>query len=137
MVLKATETLEGPQVCMGTVKKVVTKRIVPRGKSQEEGFNICEFEFTDIHGPIRNIIGSRTLTVGLACDALNHQTKLGILARDLLDWDGETDLDEGGFVGAEMQFLVKSEETVDGVFWNIDRNSLGPNGHLDDYVTKE
>lgn len=133
MALKATEALEGPQVCTGTVKKVVApKFIVPRGKSEEEGFNICEFEFTDIHGPIRDVIGSRSLTVGLACDALNHQTKLGILARDLLNWDGESELDESKFIGAEMQFLVECDETPDGVFWNINRNSLGPIGHLDD-----
>jgi hypothetical protein len=130
--LSATAALEGPQVTIGTVKEAKVKSITPRGKGPEDSFNILEFEFTSLEGPIRDILGSRSLTVGLVCDALNHQTALGILARDVLEWDGETELDTDDFIGADLQFLVEYEETTEAGFWNIDRKSLGPVGHLND-----
>jgi hypothetical protein len=130
--LQATEVLEGPQVTRGTVKGVEVKRITPIGKSEEDSFNILEFEFTNLEGPIRDVLGSRNLTVGLACDALNHQTALGILARDTFGWDGVSELDPEDFVGSELEFFVVFEETPKGSFWNIDRKSLGVLGHLAD-----
>jgi hypothetical protein len=132
--LNATKPLEGSHKTRGRIVAARPKTIAP-GKDQDpnafEAFPVIELEVGNLQGEIRNVMGNGTLTVALACSNVNHQTQLGILARDVIGWDGKTPLDTDELIGKEIEFQVDPTQGADRVFWNINRRSVGPIGHLD------
>lgn len=128
--LKPGKSLEGKQKTIGTIKRAEVKTI-PRTKDRD-AFDILELEFENIRGPVRDVLGNATLKVGLSAGNVTLQSRVGRLAKHLFGWNGKTDLNTDAFRGQEAEFYVEPQENENGVFWNINRNSIGPIGHLKD-----
>lgn len=132
--LKPGKSLEGKQKTVGTIKrcepKVIPAQVDADGNVTREAFSILEFEFENIRGPVREVLGAATLKVGLSAGNVTLQSRIGRLAKGLFGWNGKTDLNTDQFIGQDAEFFVEPQENENGTFWNINRNSIGVPGHI-------
>jgi hypothetical protein len=126
--LNPAPLVEGRTVAEGRILNVVMKTIEP--KNGDNPFRIAEFEVGNLVGPIRDVMGNGTLRVGLACDRVSLRSQLGRLAHGCFGWDGKTQLDTDDFLNRGVEFIVEPIEKKNGMFFEVDRKTFGPIGHL-------
>ncbi len=143
--LEVGTSLEGKQITVGTVMDVAIKNIpekdhktgqpVMDANGKPKTFKLLEFVVGNIQGRVREVVGSATLKVGLSAGNITLQSRIGRLAKGLFGWDGKSRINPIQFKGQDLEFYVEPVEQENGTFWNIDRNSIGVVGHLQETAT--
>jgi len=128
-VIEAGEDLVGPQRTQGVIVNVAMKNIP--ATENREAFKLLELEIGKIHGPVREVLGSTNLKVGLTCNKVTPRNRLGQLAAALIGWQPKTPLRYQELKGKSVEFWAEAKQTEKGTFWEVNRESLGPVGHLE------